>query len=215
MIVMAALLLLDVMLSSVFVWAMPAQIPVHWNSRGEIDRYGSPWELAIVFPVIIAVVAGLLIALSSVARSSLERSGRTYGRIAIAIITTIVGLHAVTFLAAANRPINVISAVLFVIGLLWLALGNWMGKLRRNAIVGIRTPWTLKSDFVWERTHRLGGRVGIALGVVIMLAAVLLPSWSAFVVFLAGSLAISAWAMIYSWRLYRAAAGVSSDSATK
>ncbi len=53
---------------------------------------------------------------------------------------------------------NLSMAVLFIF------LGNYMGKLRRNFWMGIRTPWTIASDVVWERTHRLGGWLMVAVG---------------------------------------------------
>ena len=86
---------------------------------------------------------------------------------------------------------------------LFMALGNWMGKIRRNPVMGIRTPWTLKSDYVWERTHRVGGRLMVVLGGVVALAALLLPVWTAIVIFLPGLLTLCAWAMFYSRSLAR------------
>ena len=57
-----------------------------------------------------------------------------------------------------NFVINLGMSVLFIF------LGNYMGKLRRNFWMGIRTPWTLTSDVVWERTHRVGGWLFVAIG---------------------------------------------------
>ncbi len=50
------------------------------------------------------------------------------------------------------------------VGLLFIVLGNYMGKIRKNFFIGIRTPWTLASDEVWARTHRLGGYLFVAAG---------------------------------------------------
>lgn len=69
-----------------------------------------------------------------------------------------------------NRFIGVCMGVLFVL------LGNLMGKLRPNYFAGIRTPWTLESPTVWARTHQLGGRVMVAGGICMIIAAFVLPS---------------------------------------
>lgn len=205
---LATLVLGDVLLSVVSLWALPDRVPVHWNFRGQVDRYGSPWELAIVFPIIAAASAGLFLALPTMGRagSVLKRSRTAYGRLAIAIVAGFVGIHAVVLLGAFGKPIDVLSGVLFILGGLLLALGNWMGKIRRNGIVGIRTPWTLKNDMVWERTHRVGGRLQVAHGLAVLLAAFLLPAWAAFFVLIGGLLALAVWAMFYSWWLDRGAA---------
>ena len=53
-----------------------------------------------------------------------------------------------------------------------------MGKLRKNFFIGIRTPWTLASDAVWERTHRLGGRLFMLAGLVMVVGVLVgAPAW--------------------------------------
>jgi uncharacterized membrane protein len=46
-----------------------------------------------------------------------------------------------------------------------------MGKAKRNFFIGIRTPWTLSSDRVWDETHKLGARMFIAGGVITVISA--------------------------------------------
>ena len=90
-----------------------------------------------------------------------------------------------------------------IIGLLFIVLGNWMGKLRRNLIAGIRTPWTLKSDVVWQRTHRIGGRLMVALGLAVLFAAMLFPVWVVAALVAAGAMGLAIWAFAYSWWISR------------
>jgi len=52
------------------------------------------------------------------------------------------------------------------LSLLLIFLGNYMGKLRRNFWAGIRTPWTILNETVWERTHRLGGWLFVLAGLI-------------------------------------------------
>ena len=66
--------------------------------------------------------------------------------------------------------------VMLAAGVLYLLLGNYMGKLRRNFFIGIRTPWTLASDAVWERTHRVGGRLFMLGGLATVLIALVDPA---------------------------------------
>ena len=204
---LAALVIGDVLLGVASTWALPARVPVHWNFRGEIDRYGSPWELTLILPICIAACAGLLIALPAIGRfgPALERSRATYGRIAIAIVAALVGIHAILLLRGLGEPIDVVFGLLLIFGVLLLVLGNWMSKLRRNAIVGIRTPWTLKSAVVWERTRRIGGRLQVVHGLLVLLAAFLFPVWIAMLVLVGGLLALVVWALVYSWRVDRGA----------
>ena len=52
------------------------------------------------------------------------------------------------------------------VGLLLIVLGNSLGKVPQNGVVGIRTPWTLADEDVWARTNRTGGWLFVLAGVV-------------------------------------------------
>lgn len=102
-------------------------------------------------------------------------------------------------LSASARSEAPDAGVPIVFGVLWIVVGNWMGKIRRNWLMGIRTRWTLKNDAVWERTHRVGGRLFVANGFVTLLAGIFLPVVAGFVVLIGGLLALTLWAFAYSW----------------
>jgi uncharacterized membrane protein len=89
------------------------------------------------------------------------------------------------------------------IGLMVAAIGNMFGKLRRNLYVGIRTPWTIMNDEVWERTHRLGGRIWFVLGLVLAVAGFVLPGWLCFIVLMTGLIGSSLLVVVYSAVIYQ------------
>jgi uncharacterized membrane protein len=93
-------------------------------------------------------------------------------------------------------------------GLLFVIIGNYLGRVRKNFFIGIRTPWTLASDEVWNRTHRIGGRLFILSGVIIWIGAILrLPlTWTVGVA--VGLVLIP---VVYSYFLYRKIEGFESD----
>jgi uncharacterized membrane protein len=198
------LLLADFALGALSASQLPDQVPVHWNFRGEIDRYGSPWEVAFLLPGIIAAATGLLILLPKLGQSGVQlaRSGRAYGRMVVAIVIVLIAIH-VLLVIRGSHAFDFPSAVLAVLGVLIAATGNWMGKIRRNAFAGIRTPWTLKSDEVWERTNRLGGRMMVAFGILVAAAASFLPFWIVIAALMTGLFALVIWSLVYSWSLSR------------
>lgn len=97
------------------------------------------------------------------------------------VMISVAGLMLVTENALVGRAFdpdfNVLRPVAAATGVLLIAVGNYLGKARRNAIVGLKTPWTLADDTVWDRTHRFTG-MGMVLGglVLIVLALVLKDS---------------------------------------
>jgi uncharacterized membrane protein len=90
---------------------------------------------------------------------------------------SVVGVLMVTELALVGRAIdpafNVLRPVAAAVGVLLIAVGNYLGKARRNAIFGLKTPWTLADDTVWDRTHRFTG-LGMVLGGIVLIAIALM-----------------------------------------
>ena len=94
--------------------------------------------------------------------------------------------------------------VLVGVGLLLAVLGNYLGKTTRNFFLGIRTPWTLASDEVWRRTHRLGGWTMVAAGVALVVMGLFGASEMALLVIVGAAALIP---VVYSFFAYRALEG--------
>jgi uncharacterized membrane protein len=201
---LALLVIGDFIFGAVCAARLPQRVPVHWNFQGEVDRYGSPWELAFILPLTLAITTGVMVALPFLGKTgeALDRSGQIYGRIVLFAVGSLVAMH-VMMLVLWNQPQDIVTGNLVNLGVLFMVLGNWTSKIRRNPIMGVRTPWTLKSDYVWERTNRMGARVMVAHGVAIVASAFLLPIWATFTLVLGGAVAEVVWAMLYSRSLAR------------
>lgn len=78
--------------------------------------------------------------------------------------------NGITYAVALGAEIEVGIIVSILIGILFIALGNYMPKLQQNYTVGIRIPWTLNSEENWNRTHRLGGKMFICGGFLLIIA---------------------------------------------
>jgi uncharacterized membrane protein len=76
-------------------------------------------------------------------------------------------MHIALLAAAAGYPVRFERWVPVAIGLFLIVLGNLLPRARPNWFVGIRTPWTLSSDRVWEKTHRLAGYVFVVAGIIV------------------------------------------------
>jgi uncharacterized membrane protein len=104
-------------------------------------------------------------------RENFERFRGTYWLIFNLLLLFLLVLEVLTLGVALGWRVDVGTAVNLLTGTLFIGLGNVLPRLRPNWWMGIRTPWTLESDRVWRETHRVGGRVFVAAGVVVALAA--------------------------------------------
>jgi uncharacterized membrane protein len=106
-------------------------------------------------------------------------------------------------LAALGNDIDIAAIALFGSGAMFIVIGNFLGKTRSNWFFGIRTPWTLASDRSWSRTHRLGGQLFVALGLLTLAVTVLLDPMIATWVMLGGLALPVAWLVAYSYMAWR------------
>src|SRR4029079_15304261 len=88
----------------------------------------------------------------------------TYGFITFVIMAFLVYVHGLTLWSALGHKTDVPRAILAGMLLMFGLMGNVLGKVRRNFWVGIRTPWTLANDRVWNDTHRLACWLFVGVG---------------------------------------------------
>ncbi|WP_424682974.1 SdpI family protein [Frateuria sp. YIM B11624] len=189
----------------VAVWlypALPALVPSHWNAAGQVNGH-QPRLVAVVFaPGMILVLALLTLGLPGLAprRFGVGAFASAWGAVMLAVQGVVLVLGITVLLVGAGYAVPVNTILLLAVGAFFMVAGNYMGKLRRNFFIGIRTPWTLTSDEVWERTHRLGGWTFAAGGLLIVVSALAhAPVWVSF-----GLLALAVLVpCVYSLLLYR------------
>ena len=160
------LVLLAAALAAGLYGRLPEAVPTHWNLQGQADGFTpKPWG-PFLMPL---MMAGTLVLLQVLPRISprgfgVEGFRRSYELVQLAVLAFLLLVTALTLLAGVGVPFSMERALLAATGLLFVVLGNFMGKFTRNFFVGIRTPWTLASEEVWLRTHRLGGKLFVLAG---------------------------------------------------
>lgn len=136
-------------------------------------------------------------------RQNFERFRVTYGRMCMLVVAVILAFHAVFMADALGRHIAVGRSLAIICGVMFVVMGNWLGKIRRNFYLGIRTPWTLVNERVWEKTHRAGGKIMVCLGVVSVGLGLFAEERLCTIGFFSGLGMLVAWSLIYSFVVYR------------
>ena len=145
---------------------LPATIPIHWNIHGKVDGYG-PRGTIFVMPGMMVFLLGLFWVLPFLSPRSFEvdSSRKTYLFIVV-LSTAMMGyIHAVILYASAHGgQVDLGRALVGGTSLFFAMLGNVLGRVRRNFYMGIRVPWTLASERVWNDTHRVAAWAFVACG---------------------------------------------------
>jgi uncharacterized membrane protein len=184
---------------------LPDPMPTHWNMHGEVDDYSSRPVGAFLMPLIMIGIAALIPVLPKIdpRGRNYEKFDTTYFTIMNATITLMLVIHVFALAAALGSSVSVGRVVPAAAGLLLIVIGNLLPRVRPNWMVGIRNPWTLSSDRVWERAHRVGGYLMLALGVLLLLSGPLAPPMATVVLALGGVIAVGIGLTVYSYILWR------------
>lgn len=185
---------------------LPGSVATHWNMRGEPDGYSPKWALFLIGPGLMATTMLLMYLLPwlSPKRFEVKSFNSTYLKIMVMLVAMMGYFLAVTLWAGVGHRLDVGRAVIGGVCLLLALLGNLMGKVRRNFYIGIRTPWTLANERVWNATHRFAAKTLVAgglLGLALTIAG--LNGWPVMVVLLAGALIPVGYSLVFYKQLER------------
>lgn len=201
--------LLALVFSAVVFDRLPEQVPTHFNLRGEADDWSSRAFAAFLMPAMMLLLYALfhLFPKISPRRANMDRFEDTYWMIANLAIGFMAAMHVLVLGRALGWPIDITSAVLLGVGLMFMIIGNVLPRMRSNWWMGIRTPWTMENENVWRATHRLAGKTFMIGGAITVLAALLPERWRPWVAICAlgiGGFVPVIYSYVY-WRRERAA----------
>lgn len=163
------ILILAIFAVGIYFWPLlPERVPSHWNIYGEVDDWSSKNFTIFFFP---ALMAGLYLLLSLLPlmdplKKNIESFANYYFGFKVIFILFLASLYFITIYAGLGHQINIGRYVMLGIAVLFLFIAIMTPKLKRNYTIGIRLPWTLHSEVVWDKTHQFGGKLFVALAVI-------------------------------------------------
>lgn len=215
-----ATLIAAIIMGGISFWAMSAlptsgEVPIHWNAKGEVDGWASPEEARRFIWMMpgITIFVSLILALGAKIdprQKNIERSSKAYLAVWIGMLifmTFINSLVSYSMIKGSLEPELtqgfIPSIILGSTSVLFVIIGNYLPKTRSNWFLGIRTPWTLSSETTWAKTHRVTGRLFIAMGILGILSVILMPLTLQIGLLVGGPLIITAFSLIYSYVIWR------------
>jgi len=150
---------------------LPDIVPIHWGGNGQANGYGPKWMGTFLYPL---MSTGIYVLIRVLMVAGPRLGGREHvavnlriGKMMTAgVMLLLLIIQLSTIAQTLVVGFNMTMVVMLALSVLFIFMGNYMGKVRRTFWMGIRTPWTLASSVVWERTHRLGGWLFVAAGLI-------------------------------------------------
>ncbi|AFS77950.1 putative membrane protein [Gottschalkia acidurici 9a] len=202
-IVLISIILLSILATTMIYDKLPDQIPSHWNIKGEVDDFQSK-----TFVYFTATLPLLMYALMKILpkldpkRRSYAKHGKAYEIFIVVMTLFIILIHWLTVAYALGYNIEISSVIQISLGVVFSTFGNYMSQIRHNYSFGIKTPWTLASETVWKKTHRLGGYVFFLIGILFIIGGFVGSEISYYITI--GPLILSTIGLsVYSYIIYR------------
>jgi uncharacterized membrane protein len=160
------LTLLAIAISVALYPRLPDRIPTHWNIHGKVDDYGAKQWALFVMPATMVFLVVLFRVLSwlSPKQFSIEPFRPTFDFVMFLVVALMAYIHTIILWIGIHGEADMSRFFLGGLFLFFAALGNVLGKVRRNFWLGVRTPWTLASERVWNDTHRFSARIFVLTG---------------------------------------------------
>ena len=185
------------------VWKkLPLKIPMHWNYKGEIDKFGSKEELIILI-LILPILTYLIFTLTPLIDPKKKIKTNDKKFIDLKNLTvTLMSVLACGIIYMANNENNP-SFILVILGLFFIIIGNYLKTIQPNYFIGIKTPWTIQNEIVWKKTHELAGKIWFTGGIIMILTNFILPTAQAFMVALVAISIMVIVPLIYSFFIFK------------
>jgi uncharacterized membrane protein len=192
------------LIAGIFLYArLPDSMPSHWNAAGQVDGYMSKFWGVFMMPIITVALVALFLVIPQIdpLKANIAKFRGAFNWFIVAFVAYMLYIHALTLAASLGVQFNMTIMLLPVVGLLFIGVGYVMRQAKRNFFIGIRTPWTLSSETVWDETHKLGAKMFMLGGLVTIVSAFLGETgiWLMLVAMLAAAFV----PIVYSYILWR------------
>lgn len=204
--IISTILIVIAIIAGVVLWKqLPDQMASHWNANDEVNGYISKTWGVFLMPLVTLGMLALFLIVPSIdpLKANIAKFRESFNLFIVLIIAFMLYIHGLTLawsLGFTNFRMS--TAMLPFMGVLFIAVGFMLRKAKRNFFIGIRTPWTLSSDSVWDKTHQLGSILFMASGVLAIIGGFfggMTAFWFIFVPLIGSSLFL----VVYSYVLYR------------
>ncbi len=199
-----SVIMLQFLVGIYFYRLLPEQMAIHWNFRGVADGYCSKFLGLFLLPLISVCSSFMFLGIPRIdpLKYNIERFRKHYEGLVFALLLLMLYLDCFVISWNLGLRFSMFQVLAPALGILFYYLGVVMENAKRNWFVGIRTPWTLSNEKVWDKTHRLGGRLFKIIGVLVAILGFVFEQCAVFLI-LSLVLICVVYTTVYSYFEYR------------
>ena len=182
---------------------MPEKMASHWDANGSVDGYMPKLWGLFLLPVISAILflTFMLIPKIDPHKGNIEKFRGHFDVFILLLFVFLFYVHMLTMLWNLSYRFNFIQLLAPALGMIIYYAGIMMENAKQNWFIGVRTPWTLSSEVVWDKTNKLAGKLFRGAGVLAAMGLVF-PKYAIFLILVPVILA-AVYPIIYSYQTYQ------------
>lgn len=184
---------------------LPDQMASHWNANDEVNDTMPKFWGVFLMPLVVLGMFGLFIAVPNIdpLKANIAQFRGLFNLFIVLITVFMLYIQGLTLAwSLGYQSFKMSNAMLPFLGILFMFIGYMLRQAKRNFFIGIRTPWTLSSDTVWDKTHQLGSVLFVASGALAFIGS-FFGGMTAFWLLFIPLIGSTVFLVIYSYVLYR------------
>lgn len=202
LLVSSIIILLPILLGLIFWNDLPEQVTTHWGADGNADGWSSRPIAIFSLPVFTLIIHWFCIFFTAKDPKNKEQNNKVFGLVLWICPTVSLFASGMIYSASFGKELYANLIGLLVIGLMFVVIGNYLPKCKQNCTIGIRVKWALENEENWNATHRIGGKIWVAGGL-LMMACVFLPEAIIPWILVTSMAVLAVVPIIYSYQYYR------------
>ncbi len=202
-IIVLGIILLSFAIGIYFYPQMPERVASHWNAQGQVDGYMSKFWGIFLMPFVSLGLLLLFILIPKIdpLKKNIEKFRKYFDGFIVLIIVFLFYIYLLTISWNIGIRFDMGQFLIPALGILFYYAGILVENAKRNWFIGIRTPWTLSSEKVWDKTHKIGGKLFKIAGIIALLG-ILFQKYALFFV-LVPIISVAIYTIVYSYFEYQ------------
>ncbi len=202
-VILSAIIILLPILFGIMMWNdLPNTMTTHFGADGNADGFSGKAFAVFGLPCILLAFHFVCLLFTLLDKQQKEQSPKALGMIFWIVPVISLLVNGMMYRAAFGKEVDTSFFTPALIGLMFILMGNYFPKIKQNRTLGIKVPWALHNEENWNKTHRLGGKIYV-IGGLVLLFSVFLPLNAMIWIMVSVITAIAVIPTAYSYYLYK------------
>ena len=143
---------------------LPEQMTTHWGADGVADGWSSRTFAVFGLPLIMLAAEWLCAFFTGLDPKNRGQNKKVTELVLWIIPIVSLFTCSLVYITAFDVDFPPEMLTFALLGVMFIVIGNYLPKCKQNHTIGIKIKWTLENEENWNATHRMAGKLWVAVG---------------------------------------------------